>query len=860
MTDSFRAQIDRNTVQPIGRPELYARFDAAVLATAGHVVRITAPAGSGKTVLITDWLGNRLHRTRPGTHIGRLTMAGTNSEAVELRTALPQCLGLDPAPPETDSAAHLATALGARGDRTILVIDDAHEITDPESIAFLENFLDKGPANLTTVLAARHDPPLRWHTMELRGGVSHLRAPDLAFSAARVRQLCDRHGYRVTDTELGTIMRLTRGWAALVRIAVRHIATHHDRPTALAELALVPPTMADLFDREILEPLPEHLRRFVTIMSVPIAYTAAQAEYVTGAPSQPFLDELAQLEFPVLHTAREGELWFAYHPLLRAHLLAEFRHRGTKTRAELHARTAEWYLFTDRPMSALPHLLHSPEPEALHEFLREQALRVVLNGNGPDLFQQIEHLRPALTTDPFLRAMRTVAALEQQSIAKATVQLDLLLRRPGETGAIVPNPWLTPLTLAITAGIALATGAGVTEFRIPQRLPTTGQPELDSYTAIQLGTVMMARGDIASADQQFRRGLALADSTGNTRLTMRAATRRAVAAGLGGALGRMRQYAERATDVAAAHDLLDSRDARQAAAVSAFAEYLRGTAPSGIERARLLPGHRLPGGTPAPSAGRYAEVLGRVLTFDTADDQYDAAESLRRGTAALLRQPPLLPAAISRLIPHVTRVLLEADGTHSARAIVDQAGAVLGDTADIVLARALLLIEDRPKTARALVEPLLTAAPSGHPLTTVTAWTVEASAQAALRNPPKARAAIATAVRRAAPEHLVRPFLDVPGACALLDEHTGTFGHDNAFADAVRGHPAVHRPHAQPNLTATELTVLNQLPSGRTAQQIAEILGVSITTVKTHLRGIYAKLGTSSRAGALDLARRSGLL
>ncbi|MGY2060460.1 response regulator transcription factor, partial [Nocardia gipuzkoensis] len=64
----------------------------------------------------------------------------------------------------------------------------------------------------------------------------------------------------------------------------------------------------------------------------------------------------------------------------------------------------------------------------------------------------------------------------------------------------------------------------------------------------------------------------------------------------------------------------------------------------------------------------------------------------------------------------------------------------------------------------------------------------------------------------------------------------------------------------RPRLTATELTVLEQLPSGRTVQQIAEILGVSINTVKTHLRGIYAKLGASSRSGALDLARRSGLL
>ena len=61
-------------------------------------------------------------------------------------------------------------------------------------------------------------------------------------------------------------------------------------------------------------------------------------------------------------------------------------------------------------------------------------------------------------------------------------------------------------------------------------------------------------------------------------------------------------------------------------------------------------------------------------------------------------------------------------------------------------------------------------------------------------------------------------------------------------------------------LTDAELTVLEQLPSGRTALQIAQDLGVSINTVKTHLRAIYAKLGANSRADAMLRARRIGLL
>jgi LuxR family transcriptional regulator, maltose regulon positive regulatory protein len=65
---------------------------------------------------------------------------------------------------------------------------------------------------------------------------------------------------------------------------------------------------------------------------------------------------------------------------------------------------------------------------------------------------------------------------------------------------------------------------------------------------------------------------------------------------------------------------------------------------------------------------------------------------------------------------------------------------------------------------------------------------------------------------------------------------------------------------AEWNLTAAELRVLRHLPSHLSFREIADRLYVSQNTVKTHARGIYRKLGVSSRGEAVELARRAGLV
>ncbi|QIS03854.1 AAA family ATPase [Nocardia brasiliensis] len=804
---------------PIARPELYDRLDTALSAARAATLLITAPAGTGKTVLVADWLRHRRRQAPPAAAISWLTLTRRNAGAVGLRTALP---GPDLPP--------------------VLVIDNAHLITEPPALAYLEYVLTHLPSSTVAILMARFAPPLRWHAAESAGLVTYLGSADLMFSSAQAKQLCAQQHCTLTADELKTVMDLTRGWPTLLRITAGQLAAEPDRRTALAALASAPRALGEFLRTEFIEGLAEPVRRFVVETSVPETFTAALAEQLTGLDAPQILDELLRVNFPLTPVAHRGELWFSYHPMLRSELLLEARYSATH--AEVLRRTADWYCAMNLPIAALPHVL-AGTPAELVRFLRETALRIVLDGAGPQLFQRLERA-PLPADDPFLWVLRAIDALERDDVTAALTHLDIACARTPDTETIAPRGWLVPLTLAATVRAAVAGGTGLAEIRLPDPLPVTGQPDIDAYVAIEAGTALLVRGSHTLARQQLRRGLALAKCVGNHALVVRACAHLALVAGVRGGIAVARDTARTAVRSAHTKHLIDSPAAAVASAVSSFAGYLRGE----------------PGTTPEPrQAPRCCvEPVTRLCEFDTAADKYAAAEPLRASTLRLLRHPYAAPVA-GLLLPPVICALLLVTDVGAVRPLIEQAEPLLGDDAGRTVARAAVAARTgHPKTVLGLVEPIIADGDATHPLHTVTALLFTASAHAALRNPLPARAALEAALRGAEDDHLVRPFLDVPGCVQLLDTHIGTLGRYNRLAQEIRQHPAVRRGAAQPRLTATERTVLAQLPSGRTVQQIAETLGVSINTVKTHLRGIYTKLGTNSRAETLLLAHRTGLL
>ncbi len=849
---------------PIPRPALLYQLDEFASTGTGRVLLICSPVGSGKTVLLADWTA-RTARSLPGTPtMAWVTITEQRYTLDGLWADLRARLGL--APPVAAAlrtpvarATELVADLERSGRRAVVVIDDAHLITDPMTLAGLEYFLRHLPSRVAVVLCARFDPPIRWHLLELESRLARWGAEELALSADDAARLCLEHGCELADAELATLMELTHGWAALIRIAAIYLAAHPgDYRTALAVLARMPNSISDLLAGELIDALAPALRQFLTQTSMPVEFTERMADELVGGGAAYWLHELERISYPLTAKVREGRVWYAYHPFLRGYFLAEVNRLGAGYHDDLRVRTAQSLLAAGESTQAWAQLTEVSEPRHLLEFLSAHGVSEVIAGGGPAVFDALRRAGSAVLDDPFLLLLRAIDALLSGDLAAAVAFREALGGRPGPSASLAEPEVVDALIDAVDAEIGVATADSATALVPPPPTPVQ-PPEVQCYLAIAAATVQIMGDNVAVGEERMRAALALAQSSGHPRLHLRAVTRLATASGRTGAITAMRRRAGRAIALAREYQLTHTPDAAHAVALEVFGAYLQGEVPeSGLAIGLLTESAGIDGQT-APAGGLPAQIVGTLAAFDSAADRRPTADLLRSATIDMLGTHP--SAAISGgLIPHVVWVLLHVQEPRTAHLLTEQARAVLGEIPETVVATAAVAVAaHRPKTVIGLVEPLL-ATSEPHPVQAVAAWLLCSCAHAELGNATKSIEALKSAVRIAAADQIARPFLDVPGVLKQLDEFAGSFGPDEDFVDFVRHNPAAARAHRHPALTETQQRILGQLPSGRTTQQIAADLGVSINTVKTHLRGIYAKLGVNSRTDVLAEARRSGLL
>jgi LuxR family transcriptional regulator, maltose regulon positive regulatory protein len=217
----------------------------------------------------------------------------------------------------------------------------------------------------------------------------------------------------------------------------------------------------------------------------------------------------------------------------------------------------------------------------------------------------------------------------------------------------------------------------------------------------------------------------------------------------------------------------------------------------------------------------------------------------------------------------LVRALVRAGETERAEQALAGLGERDRDRGEMrIAAAALRLARDDPHAATVALAPVLDgSARVGWRSWLAEAFLLEAIARDALGDPAAAGHALERALDLAEPDGALLWFLmhPVPG---LLERHARQrTAHAALIAqilDLLAGNrptppPAGPTPPLEP-LSKSEIRVLRYLPTHLTAPEIAGQLSVSTTTVKTHLRNLYAKLGVHSRAEAVESARSLGLL
>ncbi|HEV3294385.1 MAG TPA: hypothetical protein VG123_35835, partial [Streptosporangiaceae bacterium] len=385
------------------------------------MVQVSAPAGSGKTVLMRSWIAEAgLARHASWVPVGgqeRDPQGFWVSVADALRgtaagSALVRPLAAAPGLDGWAVVERLLTDLAPLEDQLWLVIDDAHLLDCGEALAQLELLVLRAPQELRFVLATRHDLRLGLHRLRLEGELTEIGAADLRFSLAEARALFAASGVDLPAGALARLHARTEGWAAGLRLAALSLAGHPDPERFAAEFSGTDRTVAEFLLAEVLDRQSQEVRRLLLRTSVLDRVCGPLADVLTGRPGgERILQDLEQAgAFVVSLDGRRS--WFRYHRLFADLLQLELRRTEPNERAALHGAAAAWLAGHGHPVEAVRQAQAAEDWGLAARLLSDHWLDLFLSGRRATLVELLARFPcRAVAASPELTAVRVASDL-----------------------------------------------------------------------------------------------------------------------------------------------------------------------------------------------------------------------------------------------------------------------------------------------------------------------------------------------------------------------------------------------------------------------------------------------------------------
>jgi LuxR family transcriptional regulator, maltose regulon positive regulatory protein len=859
------------------------------LAEAERVVQISAPAGSGKTVLVRSWIAEAgLAR-----HAAWVPVDGGVHEpqrfwisvADALRGTAPGSALVRPltAAPDLDGWAvveRLLTDLAPLEDRLWLMIDDAHLLGSAEVLPQLELLLLRAPAELRFVLATRHDLRLGLHRLRLEGELTEIRTADLRFSLGEAQALFDATGVELPTDALAQLYGRTEGWAAGLRLAALSLAGHPDPQQFAAEFSGTERAVAEYLLAEVLERQPEEVRRLLLRTSILERVSGPLADVLTGrSGGERILQDLEQAgAFVVSLDARRS--WFRYHQLFADLLQLELRRTEPDERAALHAAAARWLAGHGHPAEAVRQAQAAEDWPMATRLLADHWLDLYLSGRRATLVELLDRFPGrAIAASSELTAVQVGADLIRGALVDAGRHLAMA------TGALTAVPadrrggvevMLAVLRLLLArrlVDVPVVVDEARRLLALTQAADTAHpglSEDLRAAVFISLGVAEIWALRFEDAERHLKQGVALARQIGLPYLELTGLTLGAHAMLLFQPDVLQAEQSGQAIELAEQHGWAEEPLAGMAYAQFGTVLLYQGRvaeAEPWLERAERTLRTEV-----EPAAGMSLRYTRAVL--ELARGRYQEALAAFRAAEKLAATLVMPHTCVTSMRSCMLQTLVRLGQTERA----EQALAELGEdkrlSAEVrTAAAALRLASDDPQSAADVLAPVLDGSiPGVRGVRMVTALLLEARARDALGDQASAGRALERALDITQSSGILLPFLLDP-APALLERYRrdGT-GHPALIWQILdllktRSTPPLggqagwaHRRGLDEQLTESETRVLRYLPTHLTGPEIADELCLSMNTVSAHIYHLYAKLGVHSRHEAVDRARALGLL
>lgn len=877
----------------VARPRLSQRLDRV---TESKLTLISAPAGFGKSTLLAEWLASA---QAEGQIAGWLSIDEADNEPAvfwtylifALRTAVPgigeASLSLLESPqPRIDGVlAPLLNELAALPNDVVLVLDDFHLIHAPDIQEAMAYLLAHLPAPMHIVIATRADPALPLARLRARGDLVEIRAIDLRFTPDEASAyLKDVMGLDLGAGDVAALEGRTEGWIAALQLAGLSMQGRDDAPAFIAGFAGDDRYIVDYLVEEVLHRQADDVRSFLLETSILARMSGPLCDAVTGRHrGRATLEALDRANLFVVSLDDRRE-WYRYHHLFADVLQARLLDGQPDKVADLHRRASEWYERNGEPGEAIRHAMAGEDFGRAADLI-ELALPATRRDRQDAVLRQwLEWLPDELIrARPVLSDGYAAALLVRGESEGVEARLQDAERWLGPTNGdpvIVDKAAFRDLPGSVAihrAGLARLlgdVGGTVRHARRALQLVRDDDHLGRGSAAALLGLAHWTNADLdaayrgyADAIERFEKAGFLADvagcllvladiriEQGRLNAAMRLYERgMQVATGQGNKV--LRGAADMHVGIAAIlrerNDLEGARD--------------RLTRSMELGEENGLPRHPY----------RWRVALARIRSaegdLDGALELLADAERVYFSDFAPSVQP--IPALAARMWIAAGR-LSEAWGWAQAHGVsaADELS-YAREFEHATLARLLLAQGARDRAHSRIVEAvelldrLLSAATDGRRTGSVIDILVaHALAQRAAGDPTTALGSLERAIALAGTEGYVRTFVDEGQAMEALlrlaaKQRAVPGGVPRILAAFGAGpaEPVVQQALIEP-LSERELEVLRLLESELNGPDIARELVVSLNTVRTHTKNIYAKLGVNSRRAAVRRAAELGLL
>lgn len=879
---------------PRTRPNRVARtrlIDQINRAQQSRLILISAPAGFGKTTLLSEWIPHSPHRIAwlsldvgdndPVRFWTYFIMAVQTIDADLGASAMPALQS--PQAPAFESILTLLVNDIAEFQNTFtLVLDDYHVIEAEAIHNALAFLLDHLPVQIRLVIATRADPPLPLSRLRVKGQLAEVRAASLRFTAEEAAAFLNQAmGLNLSASDVAALETRTEGWIAGLQLAALSMRGQGDLSGFIRDFAGSNAYIIDYLLEEVLRQQTPETESFLLHTSVLDRLTGSLCDALTGrSDGRTRLEQLERGNL-FLMPLDDDRMWYRYHHLFADVLRRRLQQTQSERIPDLHRRASTWFEQHDLFDEALNHALAASDYTHAAQLVEDIFQASLQEGTILNLLRWLnripaEYLRPrprlclayawnlsawtsagdparswntieewtqaALSaiseSDPLAEVIRTEALVLRANTASIREDFAAALDQSQSALEHLPqdNPWRVLMTMLSGEAHALVGDARSATTILAQAdamMSKSGSNDIWMLVTTHLADALVIHGKLHAAADLYRQ---VVDAASQHRRPPRRAGMGY--SGLGNVLYEHNQHDEALAMLQAGREIIERV--------------------GGSLRALIV----------------NAIPLARVQQAQGEDEQ---ALKLLSDLALLATQEQVHELTQTYLAAWRAHVHLRQGDLNSVAQWVAKSGLSMDDAQPDLLRPFSRQVEyatfirwhlhtQKYESLLELIDRLIvTAQETGRNGHLVESYILQALTHAALDDQTQALIALERALELAEPEGYVRLFVDEGAAMAALLREAAKRNVMQHYTSQLLAAFTEYAGEAVPNtdlvtLTERELEVMRLVAEGLSDREIADRLTVVLGTVRRHLFNVYSKLGAHSRTKALARARELGLL